>query len=297
MICRQAVVAGIFVGSICWAFAEGRDPTREPMPRSLQKISPIDWTAMIQEKEKMLRADIRMRKTAPWEGEFSRKTFAASEGWVISTSGYVSTGKLLDIGAVQSMGTRLRLVSQSPFIPDDDDQKEQELIIVTWDKRIYLIESEDAIKFCNSFNSGVLASTKCLSYLFYSKFGTRQENPSGKPHVPKKFKNYLLNNPIQAAVLKHYGKRNGVVIAGQEFPMSGIPVTINAGSNKGVLLGMQFFFQEDPERGSLYAISVSEKESELLFVGLLQKYENQVRVGLTLSTQNSSYALNRNRRQ
>jgi hypothetical protein len=290
---RKTVFTGIFLGYLCGITVVGLTPARG----AKQKASSSDFAAMIQKKEKMLRADLRKRKGEPWEGEFVRRTFDSSTGWLLATSGYVSRGKLMDLGTVQSIGTRLRLVSQSPFITNEDDNEGHELIVVHWDKRIYLVEAEDMIKFCNCVNSGELSSIDGPNYQFYLKREAPRGKPSGLPHVPKEFKDYLLKKPIIASVIKRHSKHDGVLIAGREFPMSGIPVTINAGSKQGVRLGMSFFPEGEPLSSTLYAISVSANKSELLFVGLIHKDDKQVRVGLKLSTQDSIYVSKPNLRQ
>jgi hypothetical protein len=251
---------------------------------------PFDqFASKIEPRRMALLRELKDGPTLPWEGIFSRATFSASEGWVVSKSGYVSTGKVRDMGKVESISTRIKFISESPLHPFPGHSRTLELIVVQWGGRVYLVDPKLMISFCNAVNSGELLLSP-LPALYYVKAGGGHKKPSTLPDIPGEYKDYLLKKPLAATILSVRTKETGVRIVGQPYPLTGIVVTVDVGSRDGVLPGMQLFFQNRRIRGDAYIISVTDHKSRFILTGLGEDEERLCVAGLRLTSRDPLYS-------
>ncbi|HNO77106.1 MAG TPA: hypothetical protein PKN33_03515 [Phycisphaerae bacterium] len=105
------------------------------------------------------------------------------------------------------------------------DWKPRRLAPIVWDQRLYLIDEDKVIEFCNQINAGF---EPCRMFMYASFFLRDQdwENPaSGKPNLPPNYAEYLVDEPLEAKVVSQ-----------REYKL-----TINKGYDDGVRLGMRMY--------------------------------------------------------
>jgi hypothetical protein len=111
-----------------------------------------------------------------------------------------------------------------------------EFIPVSWRSRHYLVPANDIVGFCNDVNQGREPRADVHgSYLL--RRGDENKDAMGFPEVPGRYRSYLLANPIEAAIIavSPYATRPSVTT----WKFKDTPVTLNAGTNTGLLVGME----------------------------------------------------------
>jgi len=194
-----------------------------------------------------IRAEIKNLKDHDWAGEYyagdglgvnTSLAIAPGTGYVFEWHGCVG---LYDrnYGAVTKTNNRIRL----SFTFENNRKGFQgiapELIPVSWGERSYLIPADDIAGFCNNVNGGREPRMHAHgSYLL--RRGDEKKEVTGFPNVPDEFRAYLLAKPIEATILAvgAYTTRPSVI------DERDTPVTLDAGTNKGVRVGMEFVVTE-----------------------------------------------------
>src|SRR5438034_3584564 len=111
-----------------------------------------------------------------------------------------------------------------------------ELIPISWGSRHYLIPADDVIGFCNSVNEGREPRAGTFgSYLL--RKGDENKTVVNLPKVPAEFRPYLMDKPVEATIIavSPYTTRPSVA----EWKFKDTPVTLDAGTNKGLRVGME----------------------------------------------------------
>jgi hypothetical protein len=121
---------------------------------------------------------------------------------------------------------RERFKSEMP----SDVSKGGDLLAVKWGDRLYLIPTDGIQMFCNAINLGLEPRPWIISEPFYGIFYLREgdevKRVTGRPNLPEKWKDSILDKPVTAEVL--------LVEDGHFDPV----VIINKGSLSGLKVGM-----------------------------------------------------------
>ncbi len=116
-----------------------------------------------------------------------------------------------------------------------------ELIPVSWGPRRYLVPADDIVGFCNDVNNG--REPRNHVYGFYLlRRGDEQKETGGFPSVPKEYRSYLLTEPIEATIAAIGASTTRPSVA--EWKFKDTTVTLDAGTNQGVRVGMKFLVME-----------------------------------------------------
>lgn len=119
-----------------------------------------------------------------------------------------------------------------------------DFIPVSWGPRRYLIPADDIVGFCNCVNDGQEPRSR-IHGLYLLRRGDESKDVVGLPNVPDEFRSYLLTVPIEATIVAVDAFTTRPSVADWKFKDT--PVTLDAGSNKGLHRGMEFVVTE-PER-------------------------------------------------
>jgi hypothetical protein len=111
--------------------------------------------------------------------------------------------------------------------------KRHTLSIVRWGKRLYLVEVQNLLDFCNDINIGYEPRGD-IHGSFYLKNIDPLPNVSGLPPLSAKWRSYLLKHPVTGKVLSiqctgRHDERKGDIIA----------VRVNVGRQHGLKVGMR----------------------------------------------------------
>jgi hypothetical protein len=159
-----------------------------------------------------------------------------------------------------------------------------DLVVIEWGKRVYLVEPELLIPFCNGVNSGDLqrlGGPRDLCYLRNQDF----EKPAiGLPSVPKEFRKYLLTTAVTAAILEVGGDEKSVTIPGVKEQLSGILATINVGKRSSLEPGMVLYPVDDTIGAKVYIAKVNKANSDVLITSVFPGFKVRLAVGTRLSS-------------
>lgn len=113
-----------------------------------------------------------------------------------------------------------------------------ELIPVSWGGRHYLIPADDLVGFCNCVNEG-LEPRNDSHGLYLLRREDEKKPVTGLPIVPAEFEPCLLAKPIEATIIA-VGRHMTRPSLG-DWKFKDTPVTIDAGKQQGLRLGMELF--------------------------------------------------------
>jgi hypothetical protein len=115
----------------------------------------------------------------------------------------------------------------------------EELILVPWAERRYLMPVDEMIKFCNNVNAGMEPRTPDSAFGHHLLHrGDDKRKVSGLPQVPEEYRRYLLAKPVEADLVT-VGTYTNEETAGYDLMKA--PATIDAGSATGLLSGMRLY--------------------------------------------------------
>lgn len=103
--------------------------------------------------------------------------------------------------------------------------KPRRLAPIAWDQRLYLIDEDKVIEFCNQINAGEEPRKDFMGRSFLLRDQDWKKPASGKPKLPQKYAEYLVDQPLEAKVVSQ-----------REYKL-----TINKGYGDGVRLGMRMY--------------------------------------------------------
>jgi hypothetical protein len=143
-------------------------------------------------------------------------------------------------GRFQLDGSLLRLQAEV-----DSDQSflrtPQELLVVPWGRRTYLLRTTQRIDFCNWINMGLEPRQSEWMSLFLLREGDYRTVVTGPPELPSDWRSCILKAPLRAKVIAVKNRT----------------VTISAGGQSGVFMGMEL---EALDAKGLYLCSVTVTE-------------------------------------
>ncbi len=157
----------------------------------------------------------------------------------------------------------------------------EKFIPISWGDRKYLIPADDIVGFCNNVNKGSEPRAE-LHGNYLIRNGDENKKATGFPNIPKEFKPYLLENPIQAEIVSvgKYTTKPSVC----EWKFKETPVSLNAGKKQGLLPGMELnVFKPDNIVESVKITKVGEENSEALMTQVGEE-ELGPKIGWKLST-------------
>lgn len=76
------------------------------------------------------------------------------------------------------------------------------LLPVRWDERLYLIEKDRLLEFCNEINLGLEPRMKHLGFYFYMRRGDHEKRARGAPELSVEWGEYVLQKPIKCKVIR-----------------------------------------------------------------------------------------------
>lgn len=231
------------------------------------KIVPQKSTGAETEAERrrtLIQAEISGMTKHPWAGEYYKGdglgenchlSISPRQGYVFEWHGCLG---LYDrnCGSLSVQGHELQLQYTLPSQRRRGLGLAPILVPVTWGDRHYLVPNDEIIEFCNAVNIG--SERGWESGRFFLRRGDPTETPTGDPHVPEEFKPYLLQKPIDAKILSvgKYTTEPSVV----EWKFKITPVTIDAGSDSGLRVGMKLRVLEPPTPSAHQTVEITKVE-------------------------------------
>jgi hypothetical protein len=216
-----------------------------------------------------IQRDLESRNHKAWEASYTgAKSFSGvpSKLYVSVTLGYSAMRhRVHDTGTVCERNGRIALSSKLGDWGPSRFTSSKEFYSVQWGSRVYLIESDRIVDFCNSINLGREPRTEATG-LFFLREGDMKKNVSGSPAIPEPWdKKYLLEKPVTAAVQSVIAYTENVSLA--ELPnrkFSGIRCTVTAGKNRGLRPGMILIPKEQGLLWKAYVLKTNATTSEML---------------------------------
>jgi len=251
------------------------DLTAQPKNTKITRDSDEEiWTnfrhKVYRARETMMDELEKEKERKPWEAVYSTGSPFLLRGIIVTEHAYVTTGRSgHDMGRVRANKGSLEFISDAPLLKPGM-KKSFSMFVVPWDERLYLIQPDYMVHFCNHVNSG---EGRCpgAGHSFYRRLSDFEKQAAGLPDVPHEYSDYLLATPITARIIKISAKKQNVKLPGEKETMAetvaGIPLTINKGKRHGVKAGMEFY----PSKVGLFPTatvhSVAEATSELILQG------------------------------
>jgi hypothetical protein len=230
-----------------------------------------DGSSIILEKERLIRAELLKLSNHPWAGEYYygdglgvnvSLLIAPAGGFVFTWHGCLG---LYDWNHGNVRVARTGASIELLFTRANQQRAFQgiapTLVPVVWGERRYLIPADEMVGFANEVNSG-FEPRQDPHGRFLLKKGDERREALGEPALPSEYLGYLLRNPITAAVLAVGETRSKKLCEECGSPVRITTVTLDAGSAKGVRVGMEFYLRS-PDRvyESAKVLSVGGDES------------------------------------
>jgi hypothetical protein len=156
-----------------------------------------------------------------------------------------------------------------------------ELISIPWGVRRYIIPAGGIVGFCNEINQGMEPRSNMLQGSYLLRIGDEKKKADGLPILPIEFKRYLLSKPVEAKIIAVGVSAPRPSIGGLKFKAT--PLTLDAGTNRGLLAGMELFVTESG--GPTEPVRITEVEPGRAEATMIQNEKEQVpKVGSPIST-------------
>jgi hypothetical protein len=105
--------------------------------------------------------------------------------------------------------TKNGVLHLSPLNPNPRDGfggTPTEFYPVRWGARLYLIPTNDIVRFCSDFNQGVEPKSG-IHQNYYLQIGDAAKSVSGRPAIPNQWTKYFLKQPVQGTIIKLIGRQ------------------------------------------------------------------------------------------
>lgn len=134
-----------------------------------------------------------------------------------------------------------------------------EFISIQWGSRRYLVPSDNIIGFCNAVNEGVEPRESVFGS-FLLRRGDEKLQVNGFPNIPKEFRAYLLEKPIEGEIVAVGAPETRL----RECEPLKFTVTLNVGKEHGLLPGMELYLSYNPDNifRPVRIIKVEDENSE-----------------------------------
>ncbi len=184
-------------------------------------------------------------------------------------------------GPVSYANTTLSLTFTYPNERNGFQGIAEELLLVTWGERTYLIPSDDVIGFCNAVNSRLEPRDRAHGRYFLKR-GDDKRDISGLPGIPSRYRQYLLPDPVEAVIIEIGSSTTRPSRADWHFKDT--RVIIDKGAHDGLLAGMKLYVIDPSFHAeTITLIGVEENSSEGMMTQIGET-RNPPEVGWTLST-------------
>ena len=256
--------------------------------RGREKLSKENQAA-VRERSQKVKAELATLDGHPWAGtyhiiiplgEHCTLDVAPDAGYAytcFSSDQADENGNLLidqNYGSVTWENDHLKF-SHTLESDGDDFASSTEFIPIAWEKRLYLVPANKIMDFCNAFNA-----RHPLLYAFLLRNDFKTKPDTGVPDVPEEFKPYLLDDPVEGEITAVGETREFRKISAQ---VKETPITINKGSQDGILTGMTFWVAK-PDK-IFYPVTLTEV-AETESVGIIEQpiAETTPQVGWSVAT-------------
>ncbi len=189
------------------------------------------------ERYKRITSEVRDSHSDEWAGTYTRfvgETWSEALLWTPNDGFAVfrdtcSNGPRawVNFGVAKFENDRLTLNSEQIYKGEHTLTMKQYFTPVKWGHQRWLIPTDELELFAYAVNSGSWEDYGS----FYLKAGGNEEDPKGQPEIPNQFKYILNRTPLKAKLLS----------VGEKPESWYGDVTIDAGKNKGVIVGMSFW--------------------------------------------------------
>lgn len=211
-----------------------------------------DDVAKAKEKFKQIK---QTSQNSEWEGLYFTNTGVGDSNMILNSEGgflrfycyhYLDS---LDYGKINNSSDFIALFSEKPAVKNQNEvkSKERKLVKVKFGEIHFLVPEERLEDFLE-VTAGLKNYGVDLFY-YWTKEDDIKKEVFGLPIVPSKYK-HLLRHPIEAKIT-HVGDKKIIPNeqSTKEYNFDDIhyPVTINAGSNKNVKIGMDFLIKDTGE--------------------------------------------------
>ncbi|HMO82036.1 MAG TPA: hypothetical protein PKD24_14695 [Pyrinomonadaceae bacterium] len=234
------------------------------------EILPDEIKAPFRERYTRILTEIQGAKSDEWAGGYTRyvgETWSDVLVWSPSLgfAAYRDTCSYgprawVNFGSARFENGRLFLTSEQTFAGEHVLAMKREYTPVKWGHQRWLIPTDELELFAYAVNSGSWEDYGS----FYLKSGGNTDDPKGQPELPSQFKHILNRKPVKAKIVEI-----------GEKPERWYPdVTIDAGKDKGVIVGMSFWLTGVKNTEVKISVaSVNEKTAVAKVVGVSHSYE------------------------
>jgi len=220
---------------------------------------------LIEIKRIRIENEIARLKDHPWAGQYCcgdglganiYLTLAPKNGFTVNWYGCLG---LYDQnhGTVDWDESTVRLSFVLAVEDDGIGRYASEYKPIRWGERLYLIPADEMVQFCYAINSGDEPRAGCWSYNdFFLRVGDWDKEVEGKPEIPVEFAAYLLDEPVEVAIvsigdIRQTDRRGNTA-----------DVVLNKGKKDGLQLGMRLHVIEPDIFGRMELTKVEETQSE-----------------------------------
>ncbi len=228
-----------------------------------------------------IQRELQRTRQEPWEavyhGGIPAINATVTRLFLSSKRGFASRSRYsMDMGTVRRKGDRLILSSRFGDWGPRHITDTKEFVSVPWGARLYLIETNRIVEFCNEINAGD-EPRKVEHEPFLLRENDWKKEVTSRPTIPKPWEcKYLLKSPVECVVRTVGRYMEGVKIpeyAYTEGKANGIRATIDAGKERGLHPGMTLFPQRDLLLGTFYVLSCKADRAEVLLTRYLETEE------------------------
>ncbi|TWU51424.1 hypothetical protein [Rubripirellula reticaptiva] len=186
-----------------------------------------------------------------------------------------------NFGKIKRQNDRLQLSFTFPNNQQGFQGIAGEFTPVSWANRTYLIPSNDLVGFCNDINSGA-EPRKQVHGNYLLRDGDESSLVTGHPEIPVKFKPYLLDQPIEAAIIEIGDVTTRPSVCDWNFKDT--EVIIDSGTNAGVLQGMELYVVAPNDVVESVIIRSVENNKSIGVMTQIDDDETAIKAGWKLST-------------
>lgn len=234
------------------------------------EILPDEIKAPFRERYTRVSSQIQSTTSDEWAGAYTRYVGETSTDVLVWTPelGFAAYSETcsngprawVNFGSARFENGLLFLTSEHTYSGEHVLAMKREYTPVKWGHQRWLIPTDELELFAYAVNSG----SSNDYYRFYSKSDGNADPPKGQPELPSQFKHILNRNPVKAKIVEI-----------GEKPKNWFPdVTIDAGKDKGVIVGMSFWLTGlKNTEVKISVASVSEKTAVARVVSAGYSYE------------------------
>ena len=166
----------------------------------------------------------------------------------------------VNFGSARFENGKLLLTSEQTSIGEHTLAVKQDYVPIKWGHQRWLVPADELELFAYAVNSGSWEDYGS----FYLKSDGNADEPKGQPELPSQFKHILNRKPVKAKILQIGEKTE------RWYPN----VTIDAGKDKGVIVGMSFWLTGVKNTEVKISVAaVDEKTAVARVVGVSHSYE------------------------